>query len=45
MKKIGFLILMILLGVGCDGLFQPEESQIGSKKNPINLTINEWTNG
>lgn len=39
------LILMILLGVGCDGLFQPEESQIGSKKNPINLTINEWTNG
>ena len=39
------LILMILLGVGCDGLFQPEESQIASKRNPINLTINEWTNG
>ena len=39
------LILMILLCVGCDGLFQPEESQIASKRNPINLTINEWTNG
>ena len=39
------LILMILLGVGCDGLFQPEESQIASRRNPINLTINEWTNG
>ena len=39
------LILIIMLGVGCDGLFQPEESQIASKKNPINLTIDEWTNG